>query len=515
MLPIKVFGKSKPLIKPYNLNETQLKSYGWFLETGLKELFEEVSPIADHTGKELALTFEDYSFDEPKYDEMTSRYKDATFEAGLRVTLKLEDKKTGQAKIQKVYFGDFPVMTSRGTFIINGVERVVVSQLIRSAGVYFTAVPYRGRQLFGAKVIPNRGAWLEFETDIDGTIGVKIDRRRKVPVTDFLRIFGVTNEEIMTAFNDVDLGTLRYLDATLKKDGAKDAEESYLEIYRRLRPGDPATPQTAKSLIDAMFQRFDRYDLSVVGRFKMNQRLESDKKKDNRLLDKHDLIAIVREIIRLNNDSNAEPDDIDHLGNRRLKTVGELLQGRLRIGLARLRRIIQDRMSTQEKDTLQPSQLVNFRPITAVVKEFFASSQLSQFMDQVNPLAELEHKRRISALGPGGLTRERSSFEVRDVHRSHYGRICPIQTPEGSNIGLINYLASFTRINDFGFLEAPYAKVENGKVTDKVVWFDALEEEKYKITHGGVRRDESGNILEEVVEARVKGIPETCLRNEI
>ncbi|OGZ00444.1 MAG: hypothetical protein A2945_03830 [Candidatus Liptonbacteria bacterium RIFCSPLOWO2_01_FULL_52_25] len=512
---VKNFSKSRTLIKPFNLNETQLKSYEWFREKGLRELFNEISPIYDHTGKEIELKFEEYRFDEPKYDEVTARYKDATYEAALRIKLSLTNKKTGRREAQEVYFGDFPIMTARGTFIVNGVERVVVSQLIRSAGSYFTSVPWRGRQLFGAKIIPNRGAWLEFETDIDGAIGVKIDRRRKVPVTDMLRIFGIKEEAILTTFADIDKGHVKYIEATLKKDVAKDVDESYMEIYRRLRPGDPATPATAKSLIDAMFQRPDRYDLSAVGRFKMNQRLNFDKKKSNYILDLADIVGIVREVIALNNDPHAQPDDIDHLGNRRLKAVGELLQGRLRVGLARLRRIIQDRMSTEDKDKLMPSQLINFRPIAAVVKEFFASSQLSQFMDQVNPLAELEHKRRISALGPGGLTRERASFEVRDVHRSHYGRICPIQTPEGSNIGLINYLASFTRINDLGFLETPYTKVANGKVTDEVVWLDALEEERYKITHAGVPRDAEGNIQGSVVEARVKGNPGTCTPQEV
>lgn len=514
-LSTKNFSRSKLLIKPFNLNETQLRSYDWFLKKGLRELLDEISPIFDHTGKELELKFGDYRLDEPKYDEATARYKDATYEASLRIQLHLISKKTGHKASQEVYFGEFPIMTRRGTFIINGVERVVVSQLIRSAGVYFTSVPWRGRQLFGAKIIPNRGAWLEFETDVDGTIGVKIDRRRKVPVTDMLRVFGLTNEQIGSVFAVADRGQIKYIDATLQKDAAKDADESYLEIYRRLRPGDPATPATAKSLIDAMFGRPDRYDISTVGRFKMNQRLDLDRKKVSHLLDAEDLTAIVREIITLNNDQHAQPDDIDHLGNRRLKAVGELLQGRLRIGLARMRRIVQDRMSTEDKERLMPSQLINFRPIAAVIKEFFASSQLSQFMDQVNPLAELEHKRRISALGPGGLTRERASFEVRDVHRSHYGRICPIQTPEGSNIGLINYLASFTRINDFGFLETPYARVKQGRVTDEIVWLDALEEEKYRITHAGVPKSPDGTIIGQILEARVKGQPGTCTPQEV
>ncbi len=514
-LPTKDFSKFKPLVEISNLNEIQLKSYEQFLKKGIKEIFDEVSPIPDHTAKEFELYFDDCNFDEPKYDETQTLYKDATYEAALRVKVRLVHKKTGFEQNQEVYFGDFPIMTPRGTFIINGVERVVVSQIIRSAGVYFTSVPWRGRQLFGAKVIPNRGAWLEFETDIDGTIGVKIDRHRKAPVSDLLRIFGASNEQITDSFKDVDTGILKYITATLKKDIAKDAAESYMEIYRRQRPGDPATSETAKNLIDSMFKRLDRYDISPVGRFKMNQRLDLNNKKDSHLLDLEDLMAIVREIIRLNNLPGAEPDDIDHLGNRRLKTVGELLQGRLRVGFARLRRIVQDRMSILDKDTLMPAQLINFRPVTAVIKEFFVSSQFSQFMDQINPLAELEHKRRLSALGPGGLTRERASFEVREIHRSHYGRICPVQTPEGANIGLINYLARFARINEFGFLETPYAKVKDGRVTKEISWYDALEEEKYKIAHAGNPRDEEGKFLNNAVEARIKGDPGVCSPKEV
>jgi DNA-directed RNA polymerase beta' subunit len=514
-LPIKDFSKFKHLIPLPNLNEIQLASYKWFLKDGLKEILKEVSPIHDHTGKELELYFDDYRFGEPKYDEPTARYKDASYEAPLYIKVRLVNNKTNHAEAQEIYFGDFPAMTTRGTFIINGVERVVVSQLIRSAGVYFTAVPWRGRQLFGAKVIPNRGAWLEFETDIDGSIGVKIDRHRKVPVTDLLRIFGMTDDEIKAYYKNSDRGQTRYIEATLKKDIAKDESESYLEIYRRLRPGDPATPATAKSLVDSIFKRADRYDLSPVGRFKLNQRLSLKERSTNYILDVNDIKAIIAEIIRLNNTPDGKPDDIDHLGNRRLKAVGELLQGRLRIGFARLRRIIQDRMSTLERATLVPGQLINFRPITTVVKEFFASSQLSQFMDQVNPLAELEHKRRLSALGPGGLTRERASFEIRDVHRSHYGRICPIQTPEGSNIGLINYLASYSRVNDFGFLETPYALVKNTKVTSEILWLDALEEEKHKIVHATSLRESDGRLMGQMVEARYAGVPGTHPVSEI
>jgi len=514
-LPIKTFSKFQPLIEQPNLNEVQLSSYDWFIKRGLRELLSEVSPIHDHTGKELALRFEDYYFGEPKHDETIARYRDATYEMPLHITVSLENKRTGRLEKQEVYFGDFPKMTDRGTFIINGVERVVVSQLIRSAGVYFTAVQWRGRQLFGAKVIPSRGAWLEFETDIDGSIVVKIDRHRKVPVTDLFRVFGASSGIIQEFAKEHDAGSVRYIEATLKKDIAKDTPESYLEIYRRLRPGDPATPQTAKNLVDSIFQRIDRYDISAVGRFKLNQRLNLNQKKNNYLLDLEDLFAIVKEIIRLNNAPDAQPDDIDHLGNRRLKAVGELLQGRLRIGLARLRRIIQDRMSTLDRKHLVPAQLINFRPIIAVVREFFASSQLSQFMDQINPLSELEHKRRLSALGPGGLSRERASFEVRDVHRSHYGRICPIETPEGHNIGLINYLASYARINDFGFLETPYARVKNGRLTNEIVWLDAYEEEKYKIVHACTPRDKNGRFIGPIADVRFGGTPITCQTEEI
>lgn len=504
------------LIEQPNLVEIQTRSYDWLFKTGLKELFEEISPIRDYTGKELELHFTGYYFDEPKYDELQSRYKDITYEAPLRGKLKLVNKLTKSVKEQEVYLGDFPVMTPRGTFIINGVERVVLSQLIRSSGIYFTASVFRGRKLFGAKIIPDRGAWLEFETDPDGFIGVKIDRKRKVAVTDILRIFGLkTNDDILKAFSDTGKSGLEYIKATLKKDAAEEPSQSYIEIYKRLRPGDLATADNAQSLIDAMFQRLDRYDLSPVGRFKLNQRLDFPKNKDGRLLDLDDLVAITKEIIRLNSDLKSEPDDIDHLGNRRVRPVGELVKNRLRVGLARLRRVVQDRMSTLDKATLQPVQLVNPRILMAVVREFFASSQLSQFMDQVNPLSELEHKRRISAMGPGGLTRERAGFEVRDVHSSHYGRICPIQTPEGSNIGLVNYLASFARLNDYGFLETPYIKVVKGVITKEVLWLNALEEEKYNIAHAGVKFGEDGKILDAIVEARIKGEPGTCGRDEI
>ena len=515
-LPAKVFSYHPgALIRQPNLIEIQTASYQWFLKSGLKEIFEEVSPIKDYTGKDLELNFKDFYFDEPKYDEEYSRYKDLTYEAALRVKFQLINRKTKDKKEQEVYLGDFPVMTGRGTFIINGVERVVVSQLIRSSGVYFTANVWKGRKLFGAKIIPNRGVWIEFETDSDGFIGIKIDRKRKASATSLLRIFGMEDSaEILDTFSDVDTGETRFLEATLKKDSAKTADESYIEIYKRIRPGDLATVENAKSLIDAMLTRFDRYDLSQVGRFKINQRLNLDSK--SRLLELQDLIAILKEVIRLNNTQSMEPDDIDHLGNRRVRPVGELMQNKLRVGLARMRRIVQDRMSTLDINTLSPVQLVNSRPVISVIKEFFSSSQLSQFMDQVNPLAELEHKRRISAMGPGGLTRERAGFEVRDVHSSHYGRICPIETPEGSNIGLVNHLAGYAKVNELGFLETPYMVVKHGKVTDENIWLNALEEEKYKIAHAGVVFDpKTKKIVDAVVGARIHGEPGTCLREEV
>ncbi len=522
-LPTKIFtSHPKTFIKQPYLVETQIISWNWFIKKGIKELFKEISPIKDHSGKELELYFIDYYFDKPKYDEETARFKNLTYEAPLRAKVKLINHRTKKNKEQEIYLADFPVMTKQGTFIINGVERVVVSQLIRSSGVYFTAEVSKGRKFFGAKVIPNRGAWLEFETDSDGFIGVKIDRHRKAPVTALLRIFQdlegrqiFNNEkEILETFNDVDTGQIKFIETTLRKDSSKDIPSAYVEVYKRLRPGDLVTPENARNLIDAMFQRSDRYDLSEVGRFKINQRLEI-KDKVHRLFDTEDLILIIKEIIRLNNDPLAEPDDIDHLGNRRVRAVGELLQNRFHVGFARLRRVIQERMSTIDIETLTPVQLINARKLIGVIKEFFASSQLSQFMDQVNPLAELEHKRRLSSMGPGGLTRERAKFEVRDVHNSHYGRICPIETPEGPNIGLISYLANFSRLNNLGFLETPYAKVKKGKITSEIVWLNALDEKKYKIAQGSTKIDKQEKIKEEIVEARINGEPGICLKNEV
>ena len=558
----KMFTPLKDAIPLPDLIEIQRASYNWFFAEGLKELFEEISPIRDFIGRDLELYFLDYYLDEPKFDEVTARAKNITFEAALRVKTQLTNKRTGEIKEQQVYLGDFPIMTPRGTFVINGIERVVVSQLIRSAGVFFTSEFLRGRRYYGAKIIPNRGAWLEFETDANSVIWVKIDRKRKVAVTSLLRAFGIAgNEDIKAKFADVDTHPdNHYIAATLLKDASKDEAEGLIEVYKRIRPGDLATVDNAKQLIHNMFFNFARYDFGRVGRYKLNQRFGFNipNAKETRVLRPEDLIMIVREIIRLNNTQD-EPDDIDHLGNRRVRAVGELVQNKFRVGLARLERIVKDRMSTQDIATLTPNQLINARPIIGAIKEFFMSSQLSQFMDQTNPLAELEHKRRLSAMGPGGLSRERAGFDVRDVHRTHYARICPIATPEGPNIGLVGHLASYARVNSYGFIETAFRKVLHDmpndgqaavgeklrdnvagasgellakagaeisaelalklktsgsptvpvkpRVSDAIIWLDAFEEERLVTTAATTPLDEHGYFINERVEVREHGEP--------
>jgi len=500
-----------------NLAEVQLSSYQWLFGRGLRELFDEVSPLKeDFGGFEMALEFVDYYLDEPKYTEQEAREKNLSYEAPLRIKARLTNKKTKEAKEQEIYLGDFPLMTSRGTFVVNGVERVIVSQLIRSSGVYFTSYVSRGRRYFGAKIIPNRGAWIEFETDVDGSIGVKIDRKRKIPATAVLRAFGLIDEkDIRAAFEGADAGDVSFIAKTLERDSSKSQDEAFIEIYKRIRPGDLATADNARSLITSMFSA-ERYDLAEVGRYKFNQRLGVSKDpKTMRVLDTEDLVAVMKEIIRLNNATDGVNDDIDHLGNRRVRGVGELLQNRLRVGVARMARIVRDRMSTLDPAMITPAQLINARPFMAAVKEFFTSSQLSQFMDQINPLSELEHKRRLSAMGPGGLQRERAGFEVRDVHPSHYGRICPIQTPEGPNIGLVGHLASYARLNEFGLIQTPYVKVTNGVLTGEVEYLDASAETKFNIAHAGIVVDADGTILEDRVEARVHGNPGLIEREKV
>ena len=468
-----------------SLVDHQNKSFQWFVEEGLSELFAEISPIDDYTGAKLTLNFKGYHFEEPKISETDARENNVSFDAPLKATVELTNKVTGEVKEQEIYLGDYPWMTQRGTFVINGAERVVVSQLIRSAGVFFTADPHGTTSLYGAKVIPGRGAWLEFETSAAGAIFVKIDRKRKLPVTTLLRALGVTESQMKDAFKHVDQGKHSYLDATLEKDTARGQNDALIEVYRRLRPGDLATVDNARSLIENMFYNFKRFDFSRVGRYKLNKRLDLKVPNtvENRVMRIEDLQAIIAEIMRLNN--TQEPaDDIDSLANRRVKLVGELVQRQFRIGLLRMVRNTQDRMSMSEIETVQPGQLINARPVVAAVREFFASSQLSQFMDQINPLSELAHKRRLSSMGPGGLSRERAGFEVRDAHATHYGRICAVETPEGANIGLVLNLANYARVNEYGFIETPYRKVINAATAKDAVGHIArtdLEDENGKV----------------------------------
>jgi DNA-directed RNA polymerase subunit beta len=561
-----------------NLIKVQRDSFEWFLREGLKELFAEISPIQDFTSRnmdlELAVPGPDgepgYSFGAPKMSEDDCREHDTTYAAPLKVRMRLKIKSgenAGEIKEQDIFMGDFPLMTDNGTFIINGAERVVVSQLVRSPGVYFTVEedPTSGRDLCMGKLIPSRGAWLEFETSSRDVMSVKVDRKRKIPVTTLLRalprvvpeftaVAKGTDEEILALFQGVDEGSdHRFVQSTLDKDPASTAEEALLEFYRRLRPGDPPNADNARSLLNSLFFNFRRYDLGKVGRYKVNKRLGLETPITTRILTPDDLVEIVREMVRINH-GKGTADDIDHLGNRRVRAVGELIQNQFRVGLLRMERVVKERMSITDPATATPSSLTNIRPVVASMREFFGGSQLSQFMDQTNPLAELTHKRRLSALGPGGLSRDRAGFEVRDVHHSHYGRICPIETPEGPNIGLIGSLATYGRINEYGFIETPYRRVlrqvenkpeqlvgqivrgelkaDDGKVVaaagtpidDKlaekigklsVKWIDvrphvteeirhltADEEDRYIIAQANIHVNEDGTLTEELVSAR-------------
>jgi len=517
----KNFGKYSFKVKYPELIKFQIENYQEFLEKGLKELFNEFSPIKDYAEKEFELYFKDYKFDPPKYTANEAKENNLSFEAPLKVRCSLKIKSLNEEREGEVYFCDFPMITERGTFILNGVERVVVSQLIRSPGVFFNVNYFYNQKLFGAKIIPERGAWLEFETDHNGVLWVKIDRKRRVPATTLLRFFGIeATEDIKNIFEkDLEGAFIDYIEETLKKDVTKNKNEAILEIYSHLRPGDLATLDNAKSYLYNLFFNSQRYSLSEVGRWRMIQRLGLENKekieKEDLFLDKNDIIFTIKEIIRLNKDPQAEPDNIDHLGNRRVRTIGELLESRLRVGMIRLERNIKDRMSTVDIAEAEPKTIINTRPFASQVKEFFTLSQLSQFMDNQNPLAELEHKRRLSAMGPGGLTRERARFDVRDVQVSHYGRVCPIQTPEGQNVGLITHLALFSKINPYGFLETPYFKVEKGRVLKDIVFLNAYEEEKYVIAPATTSRDENGMIKDKVVEARIGGHPGMIEREKV
>ncbi len=479
------FTKDKEIINLPNLVDHQNKSFQWFVDEGLGELLAEISPIDDYTGTKLSLRFKDYRFEDPKMSEADARENNVSYDAPLKAVIELTNKITGEVKDQEIYLGDYPWMTTRGTFIINGAERVVVSQLIRSAGVFFTADSHGSTNLYGAKLIPGRGAWLEFETAANGAIFVKIDRKRKLPITTLLRALGVSEAAMREGFKHVDTGKASHLTATLEKDASRGVNESLIEVYRRLRPGDLATVDNARSLVENMFFNYKRFDFSRVGRYKINKRLDLDipNVAENRVMRVEDLMAIIAEIIRLNNTQDLA-DDIDSLANRRVKLVGELVQRQFRIGLLRMERNAKDRMSMSDIETVTPGQLINARPVVAAVREFFASSQLSQFMDQINPLSELAHKRRLSSMGPGGLSRERAGFEVRDAHATHYGRICPVETPEGANIGLVLNMAMYARINDYGFLETPYRKVINSATLKDIVGHTAdinLEDKDGKV----------------------------------
>ncbi|WP_338752604.1 DNA-directed RNA polymerase subunit beta [Bacillus sp. FJAT-52991] len=581
------YARISEVLELPNLIEIQTSSYQWFLDEGLREMFQDISPIEDFTGN-LALEFIDYSLGDPKYPVDESKERDVTYSAPLRVKVRLLNKETGEVKDQEVFMGDFPLMTETGTFIINGAERVIVSQLVRSPSVYYNGkLDKNGKKGFTATVIPNRGAWLEYETDAKDIVYVRIDRTRKLPITVLLRALGFgSDQEIIDLIGDNE-----YIRNTLEKDNTESTEKALIEIYERLRPGEPPTVENAKSLLISRFFDPKRYDLASVGRYKINKKLHTKNRLfgqrlaetladpetgeiiaeagtllDRRTLDKiiphlesgagfktfrqsggvveEDIIVQSIKIYAPNSEEekvinvigNGFPefdvkhitpadiissigyffnllygvgntDDIDHLGNRRLRSVGELLQNQFRIGLSRMERVVRERMSIQDTNTITPQQLINIRPVIASIKEFFGSSQLSQFMDQTNPLAELTHKRRLSALGPGGLTRERAGFEVRDVHYSHYGRMCPIETPEGPNIGLINSLSSYAKVNRFGFIETPYRRVdpETGKVTSRIDYLTADEEDNYVVAQANVPLAEDGSFLEEEVVARFRG----------
>ena len=519
----KSFAKLKDSVLPLpNLVKMHTDSYQWLVTEGLSELFKEFSPISDYSQKKFTLEFSGFTLEETKHDEFSARAKNITLDAQLKVRLKLTNKEINQTKEQEVFFADFPVMTNRGTFIINGVERVVVPQLARSFGVQFNVNLIKGKKYFSSKIIPSRGIWIEIETEADGVIYARIDNKRKIPISSILRIFGLKSDaEIEKAFSGIDVGQVPFIKKTLEKDLAKTKEASYVELYKRLRPGEPADMlgfENSKAYIDGIFDK-ERYDLSPIGRYKLNNRLgkpTDNVKAEPRTITLEDLIGIISKVIELNNTPLAQPDDIDHLGNRRIRCVGELLQQRLRASMAKIKRNIQDRMSTADPATLVPSQIVNNRAFMSAVRDFFLTNQLSQFMSQKNTLDEMEHLRRLSALGQGGLTRQRAGFEVRDVHSSHYGRICPIQTPEGPNIGLVVHLAVYAKINEFGFLETPYRKVANGKVTNEVIYLNALDESKYNIAHSEVKYDQkTGEILDEEVEARVMSQPDIVAKKDV
>ncbi len=526
------FAKIREPLEVPNLLALQIESVDWLLgndiwrqrlavaetthrgelpnQSGLEEIFEEISPIEDFQGS-MSLSFRDHRFEPPKYSIEDCKERDMTYSQPLFVTAEFTNNITGEIKSQTVFMGDFPVMTQRGTFIINGTERVVVSQLVRSPGVYFerTIEKTSDKDVFTSKIIPGRGAWLEFEVDKKDLVGVRIDRKRKQSVTVFLKALGWTEEQILAEF-----GEYESIRATLEKDNVKTQDEALLDIYRKLRPGEPPTKEAAQNLIENLYFNPKRYDLAKVGRFKVNKKLGLDLELKQGLLTIQDIVATIRYLVALHKgellmeygrEVRVEKDDIDHFGNRRLRTVGELIQNQVRTGLSRMERVVRERMTTQDVEAITPQTLINIRPVVASIKEFFGTSQLSQFMDQTNPLSGLTHKRRLSALGPGGLSRDRAGFEVRDVHPSHYGRMCPIETPEGPNIGLIGSLATYGRVTAFGFIETPYRKVSKGRVTDQVDYLTADEEDEHIIAQANAPLTDDNHFSEARVLVRRRG----------
>lgn len=517
-IPKKFFGRFRePLSEMPNLVESQLVSFEWVLKEGLKEIFKEFSPIKDYSEKKFELEFVSFEVGVPKYDEHFAKENKLSYEAPLRAVVRLKNKTQGTTKEQEIFMTDFPLMTDHGTFIINGVERVIIPQLARSFGVFFTTDEIKGKEYFGARVIPARGAWIEIDSEADGAIYVRVDRKRKFPVSSLLRVIGAETDNDILKLAKGNEAFKKALEITIAKDTAKTKEESYIEIYKRMRDGDLATADNARSFVNSIFEA-DRYDLSRVGRFRFNKRFGyslDEKALAVRTLSLLDLTSILGHIVDLNSTPGSLPDDIDHLGSRRVRYVGEMLQQKMRVGMARMKRNIQDRMSTIDADATLPIQFMNPRPFQAGIKEFFTTNQLSQFMPQTNILEEIESLRTLSALGPGGLTRERAGFEVRDVHPSHYGRLCPIHTPEGPNIGLILRLSTFAKLNEFGMIETPYAKVKNGKVTNEIVYLNALEEEQHHIAHAATPTDADGLILIDEVEVRHKGEPALVKKNDV
>ena len=493
-----------------DLIEVQKKSFEWFLKEGLKEELLSFSPIKDYTGR-LGLYFlPNYTFDNPKYTEEEARIHDATYAKQLRVMVRLTNRDSGEIKEQEVYIGDIPTMTDKGTFIINGAERVIVSQIVRSPGVYFKKdISPTGKRLYNATMIPNRGAWLKIETDANDIIYVKIDKNRKILATTLLKAMGITVSEMETLFTHPE-----FLKKTLEKDTTETTDDALVEIYKKLRPGDPASPQGGRSILEARFFDEKKYDIGRVGRYKINKKLNLNIGASVRTLTVQDIVASIEYLINLTYDEGTL-DDIDHLGNRRIRSVGELLQNQFRVGLSRIERIVKERMTLQDSDTLTPLNLLNTKPLVAALKEFFGSSQLSQFMDQTNPLAELTHKRRISALGPGGLMRERAGFAVRDIHPSHYGRICPVETPEGPNAGLIGSLATHAKVNDYGFVESPFFVVKDGVVTNEVVYMTADEDENYRCAPADVQLNKDRTFKADFVPARYRSEFIMCEKSKI